>query len=711
MHTKISLLAGIFITLVSLWFSGFIFASETLTVAIDREYAPYEYVASNGMVRGFTPALLLEMKKEMDINIEFRALAWPDAMKGLQGGIVDLVSMIHTPARENVYALSKPHSLIEQSIFRHAGNETIHDLETLSGHRVALQENDISLEKLTTRQDFEKVIVHSKIEGFLLLNLGKVDAFLAATHGGIRLIGEYDFDNVQLAKAGIFPRDYVFAARKNRQDLINRLDVELERLRTSGRLQLLRDQWLSAKVGKKNWLTTHAEKLFIFSVGLLVLLVTILTRLLYLQRQTKKELSEKQNRLKEIILATQVGTWEWDILTGETTINDRWAQIVGYSRDEISPLLEKDWKSMVHTHDLLVSRGQVEKIFSRELEYYECELRLLHKSGEWVWVTGRGKAVLWDENDRPLRMSGTLTDITSRKNTELQLQRSADALITILNSMDCLAYITDMETYEILFINKFGVDKFGELIGTTCWQGLQAGQSGPCEFCTNDQLLDPDGKPRDVLVWEFENTINRRWYECRDRAVRWVDGRMVRMELAFDITERKMIEESMLHMASHDGLTGLPNRALLMDRLDQAIERANRDEVKVAVLFLDLDKFKPVNDAMGHMLGDKILREMAERMQSSLRGIDSVARFGGDEFAIIMTDINNIRDVSSMAEKLNGEIVKPIKLGTREVSLAVSIGISIYPDHAKTGEKLLSLADAAMYEAKRDTAKGYHFTN
>ena len=177
-----------------------------------------------------------------------------------------------------------------------------------------------------------------------------------------------------------------------------------------------------------------------------------------------------------------------------------------------------------------------------------------------------------------------------------------------------------------------------------------------------------------------------------------------------DITERKRLEDKINHMATHDTLTDIPNRVLLMDRLDLALARARRDKTKVAVLFLDLDNFKPVNDAMGHMVGDQILKQMSSRMISCLRKTDSVARFGGDEFAIVMTDVKNTNDAANMAQNLNKALSKPISLGSKETSLGASIGISLYPDHAQASEALLSLADEAMYVAKKKGKNSYHFS-
>jgi PAS domain S-box-containing protein len=119
------------------------------------------------------------------------------------------------------------------------------------------------------------------------------------------------------------------------------------------------------------------------------------------------------------------------------------------------------------------------------------------------------------------------------------------SLLNVLDSLDAAVYVTDIKTHELIFINQYIRNIFGDIEGKTCWQVLQSGQSGPCNFCTNDKLIDSEGKPKDVYQWEFQNTINGRWYDIRDRAIEWMDGRIVRLEIATDITDRKTMEQTL----------------------------------------------------------------------------------------------------------------------------------------------------------------------
>lgn len=165
--------------------------------------------------------------------------------------------------------------------------------------------------------------------------------------------------------------------------------------------------------------------------------------------------------------------------------------------------------------------------------------------------------------------------------------------------------------------------------------------------------------------------------------------------------ERKQNEARLGHMASHDHLTDLPNRALFSDRLQNALVRARRDLTRVAMLYLDLDRFKEINDQLGHATGDALLCEVAQRLSAAMRESDTVARLGGDEFAILLPNIALLEDALAAAEKLRRALHQPFSLNGRDVVIAGSIGIALYPDHGDSAERLLHLADDAMYAAKR----------
>jgi diguanylate cyclase (GGDEF)-like protein/PAS domain S-box-containing protein len=169
-----------------------------------------------------------------------------------------------------------------------------------------------------------------------------------------------------------------------------------------------------------------------------------------------------------------------------------------------------------------------------------------------------------------------------------------------------------------------------------------------------------------------------------------------------DITRRRQSEEVVRRQAWYDSLTGLPNRILFLDRLEHALLQAKREGRRVAVLFLDLDRFKMVNDSLGHGIGDQLLQTAAGRLQSLLRKADTVARLGGDEFTVLLEDAALGDDAQTVARKIVESLSQPFQLGTQEVHIGTSVGIAYYPDHAGEAERLLKLADMAMYRAKKN---------
>jgi diguanylate cyclase (GGDEF)-like protein len=177
-----------------------------------------------------------------------------------------------------------------------------------------------------------------------------------------------------------------------------------------------------------------------------------------------------------------------------------------------------------------------------------------------------------------------------------------------------------------------------------------------------------------------------------------------------DITALKNAEERILHMANHDVLTGLPTRRLAMDRLQRSLANAKRNKTMVAVLFVNLDAFKRVNDSLGHDAGDHVLKETATRLCSCVREIDTVARVGGDEFWVVLTNMPNKKRIITIAEKLLNAAAAPYKFNSEEINIGASIGIALYPDHSPTPQGLVNLGDQAMNEIKRKGKNNYAFT-
>ena len=252
--------------------------------------------------------------------------------------------------------------------------------------------------------------------------------------------------------------------------------------------------------------------------------------------------------------------------------------------------------------------------------------------------------------------------------------------------------------FEFTYINTNGEKLVGlpreEIIGQYLCSLIPVNRTGG--FFDEYKQVVITGEP---VVQEFP-------MELENDTPRWIRHEVVRLEdgiaiTAADITERKLSERASEHRAQHDVLTGLANRSLLNDRMQQAIDRSVRYRHKVGLFVVDMDHFKEINDTLGHSAGDAVLKAVAQRLRESVRASDSVLRIGGDEFIVVMPDVQEERDVRRLAAKITSAVSNGGPEGLEKVKMSCSIGIAIYPTQASNAEDLFSRADAAMYEAKR----------
>jgi len=218
------------------------------------------------------------------------------------------------------------------------------------------------------------------------------------------------------------------------------------------------------------------------------------------------------------------------------------------------------------------------------------------------------------------------------------------------------------------------------------------------------------GEPYQIEFRILDASGGVHWKHARGKAITDTNGEIARViGVAQDITERKRQEEETRFLAYHDTLTGLPNRRLLDDRLRQAVFLSQRRDTRVALMVVDLDRFKQVNDALGHRAGDAVLREASHRVAACLRKADTLARHGGDEFVVVLPDLKLDADCQVVAEKILRALEPAFRVDGRDFSIGASIGISLFPADAGDGEALLRNADAAMYRAKQLGRNNYRF--
>lgn len=294
-----------------------------------------------------------------------------------------------------------------------------------------------------------------------------------------------------------------------------------------------------------------------------------------------------------------------------------------------------------------------------------------------------------------------------RRQAQKALQEMTRQRELILNSagegifgMNAQGLITFVNPAASLMLGHACENLVGKDAHATLHHSKQDGSPLPKEQCPHYATL-ANGVPQHVtddVFWRQDGSF----FPVEYMSTPIVEsGKNVGVVITFrDITERKRSEEMIKNMAYHDSLTGLPNRILLYDRINIALTHAQRYNEMLAILFADLDDFKPVNDTLGHAMGDLVLQEVAQRLRACLREGDTVARLGGDEFVILLTQINHAEDVSLTAQKVLDAIRKVFVVGEHEIKLSASIGLTLYPRDGKTRDALLKNADLALYRAK-----------
>lgn len=336
------------------------------------------------------------------------------------------------------------------------------------------------------------------------------------------------------------------------------------------------------------------------------------------------------------------------------------------------------------------------------------EARFEPKSGGFSWGRLAMSAVNGPDG-HPQFAVALVEDISARKSMEDQLRLSAQVIEATSEGV----FVTDANR-AIIHVNP----SFTHLTGYT-----------PEDVLGHQPSVLSSGRHDKVFydaLWESLNSNDYWRGEIWNRkksgeifaewinisAIRDDEGRIKNYVAVFsDITLRKQSEEKLSHQAHHDPLTGLPNRALFTERLDRALARARRNDLVVAVLFLDLDHFKQINDSLGHLAGDSLLQQVADRLQTSVRNEDTVARMGGDEFTLILEDIADFRDAATVAQKILQQFSLPFILACRPTHVTTSIGISLYPADGDTAADLVHLADEAMYSAKKQGRDSFRFAS
>ncbi len=415
--------------------------------------------------------------------------------------------------------------------------------------------------------------------------------------------------------------------------------------------------------------------------------------------KAEQQLIISESRFRRLKESNTIGiiSWRMDGMVEEA--NDLFLTMIGYDRPDFLTG-GVNWRNMTPVEFQQRDQQAINELLTQgRCEPFEKVL--IHKQGHWVPIYV-GAAMLTDNHEQGIAY---VVDLSERKKSEQQLKLAA----TVFAACGDGILIADAST-RIVSVNRAlcamtGYDE-GELLGQPP-SILQSGYTTDEEYQRMWESLNKSGQ------WQgdvFDRMKNGALIPMRVsiNQVRNADNQLTHyVAILSDISERKAAEEHLRHIAHHDPLTGLANRVLFNDRLEQAIKVAVRNNTNFAVLFMDLDKFKPVNDLFGHKVGDKLLQSVADRLTRSVRETDTVTRLGGDEFVILLDNVTGQKMVKKLLKQLTDTICNTYPIDGYEIEIGVSVGMSLYPNDGTDAKTLLHRADLAMYETKESRGHAY----
>jgi len=376
--------------------------------------------------------------------------------------------------------------------------------------------------------------------------------------------------------------------------------------------------------------------------------------------------------------------------------NQRFLNNTGYTAEDI---LGADSLFMVHPDDRDHVRESARAMMRGEVDF-PYEYRVVTKKGDILWYMGTVTSIEYKYQQATL---GCQMDISLQKRAEEALRQSEERSRTIIDSITDAYYEVDLRGNLLLFNESYQklLGYRPEEMQGIAYKRYVTKKQADAIFRAFSQVYKT-GKPIGKQEWELVNKNGEvRQVELSISLVRNAEGKPKGFRgIMSDITARCKAEDAIRKQAFHDSLTNLANRILFNDRLAMAIKRAKRTQKMVAVMILDLDYFKDVNDRWGHAVGDLLLKEVADRLADQVRETDTVARQGGDEFSIALSSLNSEDDARLIAEKIIASFYRPFRLDSTEAYVTASLGIAMYPDHGEDSDTLIKRADKAMYESK-----------
>ena len=435
-------------------------------------------------------------------------------------------------------------------------------------------------------------------------------------------------------------------------------------------------------------------------------------------------LQARESRWNHALVSSNQGVWDHDFRNGTLYYSDKWRTLRGYAPNEKIDAALDDWIDKVHPDDRDFVQLAIERQNQGDPEYAIFEYRERHKDGHWIWIECRGACVERFPDGKPARVIGTDTDISERKAAEELLAQVSRRLTLALDTSQIGVYEVDLETQITKWDHRlraiYGLDDEPSTLPEEIWEKMvhpddiervQAEITAHLEnmetFAYEYRIVRRDGSIRHIRARTAafidangkKKLVGANWDVTADIALR------LELERAKSLAEARNVEleaakARIEHNALHDYLTGLPNRRYLDERLEQLADECAQDGTGLALLHIDLDRFKQINDTLGHQAGDVMLKHAAATLLGTIRKNDFVARIGGDEFVVVSHLRTATDNIARLADRIIAELCKPVKCEGQVSRVGASIGIALASGADIDGKQLLLNADIALYRAK-----------
>lgn len=418
-----------------------------------------------------------------------------------------------------------------------------------------------------------------------------------------------------------------------------------------------------------------------------------------------------QNELELAMASAHLGMWTWHLDSQRVTFEHGRGEVLDVPEGRSCPE-GVAWPSVCHPESGLIREAMLHAYLSGDTDAFDADLQLRNRRGEWVWINLYGKATRHDDDGRPLSLQGIYRNITRRKALEDAVRRKEEQLRYVLEATDEGVWDWEVRSgivsHNPAWCRILGLDESFLVHSIDFYKQMVHREDA--ERVEHALIACFGQSDQYACEYRLQHVAGHYvWVADRGKVVdRASDGAPLRMVGAIrDISERKRSEAEIRQLAFHDTLTGLANRRLLIDRLQQAIQQYQRSGNHGALLFLDMDRFKQLNDTLGHDHGDMLLIEIARRLNACVRQSDTVSRLGGDEFVVLLHAIGNDREQAAQtAERIGGKMLaalnEPYQLGSHaDYHSTPSIGVTVFAGRPDTPDSVLRRADQAMYEAKQ----------